>query len=98
MGVVMGEFVLLLALAVNVWVKLPTSSETCPAGARIMFAGTGNEVFVVGLLLPQAVSPAIKSRVIKMNPNRTNSNHLPMHPPRPVDPRGELVWPGKPSV
>ena len=65
----------------------------------MILAGTGKLVFVVGLVLLQLVNPAIKLTTMKMNANRTIADNLPMHPPRPVDPRGELVWlSGKPQV
>src|SRR5713101_1845135 len=56
----------------------------------MILAGTGKGVFTVGLLLLQPVRAAIKLAIMQMNANLTKSNDLPMHPPRPVDPRGEL--------
>jgi hypothetical protein len=37
---------------------------------------------------------------MKVNANRTTADNLPMHPPRPVNRRGELIWTlsGKPQV
>ena len=54
-------------------------------------AGTGKVVFVVGLALLQLVKAATELTTMKTNANRTIADNLPMHPPRPVDPRGELV-------
>src|SRR5438552_15506765 len=87
-GVVTVVPLLFWGVAVNVCVVLPTSSETAAAGARTILAGTGNDVALVGLLLLQPVRTAIKLPIMQMN--AAESNDLPMHPPRPVAPRGEL--------
>jgi hypothetical protein len=81
--VVITVFLLFLGLAVNAWVALPTSIEIELAGARLMFAGVGNVVVVVGPLLLQPVKDAIKPSEIKIRPSRTRADNLPMHPPRP---------------
>ena len=57
------------------------------AGARIMLAGTGKTVFVVGLVLLQPVKAAMKLTVNKMITDRTiieEDDDLPIDPPRPV--------------
>src|SRR5882757_5742185 len=59
------------------------------AGARIMLAGTGKTVLVVGLLLLQPVKAAMKLTAIKMRTDRTiiirrEEDDLPIDPPRPV--------------
>jgi hypothetical protein len=58
------------------------------AGARIMLAGTGKTVFVVGLVLLQPVKAAMKLTAIKMRTDRTiirkKEDDLPIDPPRPV--------------
>jgi hypothetical protein len=90
-GVVMAVFLLFRGEAVKVWLALPASRETGLAGERLILAGVGKFVVVVGLLLLQPVKAAIKLTAIKMKANRTIQNDLPMHPPRPVDTRGELV-------
>ena len=69
---------------------LPTSSETATAGVSEIFAGVGKGALVVGLLLLQPVRAAIKIEVRPMDMNLTTANDLPMHPPRPVEKRGEL--------
>jgi hypothetical protein len=89
-GVVTGVPLLFWGVAVKVWDVLPTSSETSVAGERTILAGTGNGVFRVGLLLLQLVRAASKPHVMHMNTKPAEPSDLPMHPPRPVDPRGEL--------
>ena len=91
-GVVIVVFLLFCGVAVKVWVELPTSSETGPAGARTIFAGAGKEVVLVGLLLLQLVRLAIKMTRMKMDANRTKSYHLPMHPPRPFITRRDCLF------
>jgi hypothetical protein len=83
-GVVMAVFELFRGVAVKVWVAAPASSETGLAGDRLILAGVGKFVVVVGLVLLQPVNPAIKLTAIKMNAHRTIKDDLPMHPPRPV--------------
>jgi hypothetical protein len=56
----------------------------------MIFAGAGNGVSRVGLLLLQPVKAAIKPTIVQTNANPTEPNDLPMHPPRPVVSRGEL--------
>jgi hypothetical protein len=97
-GVVMAVFLLFRGVAMKVWVALPASRETGLAGERLILAGVGKFVVVVGLLLLQPVKAAIKLTAIEMSANRTIQDNLPMHPPRPVDPRGELVLWKAPSV
>jgi hypothetical protein len=59
------------------------------AGARIMLAGTGKTVFVVGLVLLQPVKAAMKLTAMnRMRVDRTiiikEEDDLPIDPPRPV--------------
>src|SRR4029077_1944751 len=51
----------------------------------MILPGTGKTVLVVGLLLLQPVSAAIKLTIRHTHPNRTKLTDLPMHPPRPVN-------------
>ena len=83
-GVVMAVFELFRGVAVKVWVAAPASRETGLAGERLILAGAGKFVVVVGLVLLQPVNPAIRLTAIKMNAQRTIKDDLPMHPPRPV--------------
>jgi hypothetical protein len=98
-GIVMAVCLLFSGLAVKLCVALPTSRDKVLAGVSVMMAGTGKTVLVVGPLLLQLVKAATKPTT-KMNANRTIADDLPMHPPRPLNPRGELVWTlsGKPQV
>ena len=89
-GVVMAVFLLFLGLAVKGG-ALPTARDTELAGARVMLAGTGKAAFVVGLAVLQLVKAATELTTMKTNANRSIADTLPMHPPRPVNPRGELV-------
>ena len=62
-----------------------------PAGKIHTVAGTGKAAFVVGLAVLQLVKAATELTTMKTNANRSIADNLPMHPPRPVNPRGELV-------
>jgi len=94
-GVVMVVFELFRGVAVKVWVAAPASRETGLAGERLILAGVGKFVLLVGLVLLQPVNPAIRLTAIKikMKTKRTIKDDLPMHPPRPVLPTGRaLLW------
>jgi hypothetical protein len=86
-GVVMVTCLLFCGVAVKVWFAVPTSIETMFVGARMMLAGTGKTVFLVGLLLLQLVNAAIKLTAISMRADRAiikEEDDLPIDPPRPV--------------
>jgi hypothetical protein len=89
-GVVIEVPLLFWGVAVKVWAVLPTSSETAVEGERMILAGAGKGVFTVGLLLLQLQRAAIRLTMEQSNTNPAESDDLPMHPPRPVHPRGEL--------
>jgi hypothetical protein len=98
-GVVIVVPLLFCGVAVKVWVVLPTSNETSAAGARVIFAGAGKTVFLVGPLLLQPVKARSRTPIGQITANPTKPNDLPMHPPRPVHSRGELSGiDGKPQV
>ena len=52
----MAVFVLFRGVAVKAWVAVPASRETGLAGERLILAGVGKFVVVVGLLLLQPVN------------------------------------------